>query len=196
MRRSFLAPLALLLGAAAARAQSAQPAPTTGALELRPMVGAYVPIGALRDQLKTATTAGVHVAFEVSPKAHLVGGGAWTHGHHKFAASSDRVDLWQFDVGAEFNLVRRVSPTWLLRPFVGAGAGVRTKTYRADGFGQMSCAAGYASLGAELQHALVAYRLEGRDYAVCDKSPTTGVKSTRNEARVAFGVAFHLRGTR
>jgi hypothetical protein len=188
-RTSFVA-AALLFGAPCAWAQHA---PRRWIPEVRPFVAAFVPTGGLTNDLRPATTLGAQGAFETSRNLHLVATAAWSHGHHRYRAASNRVDLWQYDLGVEWNGVWLLDDGWMARPFVGAGGGGRTSDYKADGLGTTSCLAGYAALGGEMQKAGIAYRLEARDYAVCHESPITGVRKTRNEARFAFGIAFHLR---
>lgn len=189
MHRTSIGAVALALGASVA---SAQAPPTTGTFELRPFVGSYMPAGALVDEFKTAPTIGTQLAYELSSTVHVVGTVAWTDGRTKLAVSSDRVNLWQYDVGAEANLVRSLSETVLFRPFLGAGSGGRTADYRANDLGTTTCATGYGALGAELQRSAIALRVEARDYVVCHESPITGDRRTRTEGRVSFGLAFHF----
>ena len=191
MKRILMIPaVALVLGATTA---SAQGAPFDRTLEVRPFMGVYVPTGALRDDMKAATTLGAQGAIELTQRFHIVGTLAWTHGHHKFDLLNDRVNLWQYDLGAEFNPFRPMGNDWMLQPFIGLGAGARTADYRAEGLGSKTCTAGYGALGTEVQRGAVALRLEARDYLTCFESPITGNKRTRNDATIALGVAFHLR---
>lgn len=159
--------------------------------EIRPFVGAYVPTGALRDRFETATMVGAQGALELNQNFHVTASVGLTHGHNKFGFNDDLTYIWQYDVGAEFNLVEPVTRDWMLRPFVGLGAGARTYDYKVTS-GTNSCAAGYGALGSELQKGAVAFRVEARDYAVCFKSPVTGRKSTRNDLGIAFGIAYHI----
>ena len=190
MKLRVISIAALVVGATAAPAQNVTGGWTP---ELRPFVGVFMPTGALRNDLKSATTLGAQGALEISSRFHLVGTAAWTHGHEKFGLSTDRVDLWQYDVGVEGNVIHNLSQSWMLRPFAGLGAGGRTLDFKAEGLGSKTCTAGYGALGTELQRGAVALRLEGRNYLSCYESPITNVKKTRNDATVAFGLAFHLR---
>lgn len=161
--------------------------------EIRPYIGAYVPMGRLADDFKSATMLGAQGALEISRFMHLVATVGWTHGHNKYAAFSDDVTyIWQYDVGAEFNLTRSLGPSWLLKPFMGVGAGGRTYDYQAANVGTSSCTAGYGALGSELQKGEVALRLEARSYLACFESPVTGIKKTRSDLGIAFGVAYHV----
>ena len=160
--------------------------------EFRPFAGVLIPTGELRTDYKSAETFGAQLAFEISPTFHLVGSMGYTHGHHKFAALNDRTDVWQYDAGLEINPFGRFGATWEFRPFLGAGAGARTNDYKAAEYATNTCLAGYGSLGAELQRGVVAFRVEGRDYVSCQKSPVTAVEKTRNDIRLNFGLALHL----
>jgi hypothetical protein len=162
--------------------------------EVRPFIAAYLPAGALRDEFKSATTLGLQGALEISPFMHVVGTVGWTNGHNKYASFSDDVTyIWQYDVGTEFNLTRELGTSWLLKPFLGAGAGGRTYDYQAVNVGTSTCAAGYGTIGSELQKGVMALRLEARNYFTCFKSPLTAEKKTRNDVGLAFGVAYHVR---
>jgi hypothetical protein len=162
--------------------------------EVRPFIAAYLPEGGLGNDFKSATTLGAQAAYELSPNFHVLGSLGWTHGHNTYAAlDDDRTWIWQYDVGAELNLVRKLGDQWLLRPFGGLGAGGRTYDYRASSVGKNTCATGYASAGTELQRGILAWRFEGRGYLACFESPITGKKQTRNDYSLAFGAAWHFR---
>lgn len=189
--RTHTLTLAVLLGLAPAiGAQSPSRWVTP---EVRPLVGAYVPTGPMRDAFKPATMLGAQFGLELSRNFHVLATGTWTHGHDKFDFSTDRVNIWQYDAGVEGNLVRTLSEDWLLRPFVGAGAGGRTYDYRAAGVGTRSCTAGYGALGSEFQTGAYALRVEARDYLSCFESPVTGKRRTRNDFGLSLGVAYHVR---
>lgn len=181
---------ALLLASTAVSAQQ----PQRIRPEIRPFVAAYLPAGALRDEFKSATTLGAQAALEILPYMHVVGTVGWTHGHNKYVGfSDDATYIWQYDVGTEFNLTREWGTSWLVKPFVGIGAGGRTYDYQAPNVGTTTCAAGYSTLGSELQKGVVAFRAEARNYFTCFESPLTGKKNTRNDVALAFGLAYHVR---
>jgi len=186
--------MSLLLGASllVPRMLSAQDVWRPAAVEVRPFAGMFLPTGAQRADFTSATIIGIQGAMEFNRHVHAVGSVGRTHGRNKLFAK-DGTNIWQYDVGAELNLVRQIRVEWDLRPFVGAGAGGRTYEYRAPGVGTRSCYAGYATAGAELQRELVAFRAEARDYLSCFDSPVTGVKRTRNDLGLTVGVAYHLR---
>jgi hypothetical protein len=188
MRGQRLA-LAVLLSATSAIAQE----PQRIRPEIRPFVAAYLPAGALREEFKSATTLGVQTALELTPFMHAVATLGWTHGHNKYQGFSNEVTyIWQYDVGAEFNLTREWGATWLIKPFIGAGIGGRTYDYKAVNVGTTTCSAGYSALGSELQKGVVALRFEARNYFTCFESPITAKKKTRNDVGLAFGLAYHV----
>lgn len=179
---------ATALPAAALAAQDAERTPTR---EIRPFVGAYVPVGAMRRDFRDATMLGLQAAVERSRHLHFVGSASWTHGHNRYARGSDRTDLWQYDVGVELNLYRPQATGWVFRPFAGVGGGARTIDHRAAGLASYTCTTGYGSLGTELQTGAVALRVEARDYMSCFKSPVTGLHDTRSDLGLSLGVAYH-----
>jgi len=192
MRTPVLTTIALLAFAAPLAAQSSA-TPRRVLPEVRPLVGVYLPTGRMRDDFEAATLLGLQGAFELSRSVHLTATTSWTRGHNKFDMASGRTNLWQYDLGAEANLLRPLGGGWQLHPFVGAGLGGRTYDYRAKGVATQTCTAGYGSLGSELQKGAVALRLEGRDYVSCFESPVTGEQSTRNDVGLAVGLAYHVR---
>ena len=186
--RSLVFMVALTATATVASAQEKWRAPSA---EVRPFAGVFVPVGASREDFKSATMVGAQAAVEVNRYFHGLASLGWTHGHNKFF-TRDRTDIWQYDVGAELNAVRDLGSGWYLRPFVGAGAGGRSYNYRSVAK-TTHCTAGYGTLGTEVQYNLVAFRVEGRDYLSCFESPITEKKRTRNDLALSIGLAYHLR---
>jgi hypothetical protein len=161
-------------------------------VEVRPFAGVYLPVGAQRADFKSATMVGMQGAVELTRHVHALATLGWTHGHNKFFAG-DLTHIWQYDVGAEFNLVREMAGGWLFRPFVGGGAGARTIDYRGDAARTTTCAAGYGTLGGEIEMGVVAVRAEARDYLACFESPVTERTRTRNDLALSVGFAYHIR---
>jgi hypothetical protein len=177
---------------AAARTAPGQQGTTVGSFELRPVVGAFIPTGAMRDDFRDATLFGVQGGFEFVPNVHLLLGGFWSRNDtHLSTVGSKQADIWQFDAGAEANLIRPMGRAWFFRPFAGAGLGMRTYDYSATS-GNSRCTAGYASLGAEAQRFQGALRFEARDYVTCYESPLSGVRKTRNDLGLTLGFVYHV----
>jgi hypothetical protein len=183
----FIAALVL----AAAPDSRAQVSQTSGAFELRPVVGAFIPTGGMRNDFTDATLYGLQGGLEYSSNVHLLLSGFWSRNTTHFRTlSSRRADIWQFDMGGELNLVRPMGRQWFFRPFVGGGAGARTYDWQ-DG-GVKACVAGYGSTGAEFQRFTGAVRLEARDYVSCFESPVSGSKKTRNDVGLSLGFVYHM----
>jgi hypothetical protein len=180
--------LLLLLGAPL----PAQDTPADRRLTIGPVLGALIPTGAQRDNFKAATSAGAQVTYRLARQFRAVATGTWSYGHHKFPSAGDRVDIWQYDGGAEFHPCGDCAGDWDLDPFVGLGAGGRTNDYHARGYGSTTCLSGYGAIGAEVQGPSLAVRVEGRDYVSCQESPVSGNKDTMNDVRVSVGIALRL----
>jgi hypothetical protein len=167
-RRTILGRSALLIAASAmlavwtptARAQDYSPT-----FELRPMAGAYVPVGAQRDFLAGATLFGAQGSLMLSPTWAITASASWTGSEDKLTAVRQDIDLFQYDAGFEargapINMVRSFS----LSPFIGIGAGARTYSYRDLDVDAETHFAGYGAVGAELAFRTIGLRLEARDY--------------------------------
>src|SRR5256885_2283420 len=163
-------------------------------LEVRPFAGMFVPSGTQSLDFKTASTFGFAAALELNENAHILTSAGLTNGHSKIGAlmTSDQTRMWQFDVGAEFNALNELGSKYLWKPFVGVGAGVRSFSFEEPGVASSSCAAGYASVGSELQRNAVAVRLEGRSYVSCFKNPLNSETTFRSDFSFMFGFAYHI----
>jgi hypothetical protein len=188
--RSTLLVVAVFAGASAAQAQL--PSPLT--LELRPNVGALIQTGAQRDLFDNAALFGLQASWEIIPAIHMVASGAWSPGHHKFAANDDAVNTFLYDLGAEFNLIADLGADWQMKPFLGLGAGGRTYSYHEETFDMQTGFSAYGALGTEFQYRGVAFRMEGRDYVQRFPYPDRNVTRTRNDVGLTAGIAFHVGG--
>lgn len=189
MRRIAIVVAALVLGAGTLPAQL-----TMGKMEVRPFVGASLPIGAQRDLYKDAPIYGLQVAREQGRFLHVVGSFGWVNGMDKYDVVRDNVDILQYDVGLELGRLMPMSAKWSWRPFLGLGGGGRSYSYRHSTLNDRSCLAGYGSLGTEFQWDTRAFRFEGRDNVFCYRSPLAdGKRQTRNDLGVAFGLVYHIR---
>lgn len=188
--RKYLASLAVLaVTVTAAPAQETVMRP-----EIRPFVGMYVPTGTQRDLFDDAAMYGIQAALELRPSFHLLGTFGYVPGQTKYTTLKNDVQILQYDVGFEFDLVRPLGDTWLFKPFAGLGAGARTYLYDNDALKNRTCAAGYGALGMEFEINRAAIRLEGRDNVFCFRSALPNIKSkTRNDVGFALGLAYHFR---
>ncbi|HKG91105.1 MAG TPA: hypothetical protein VKA84_04365 [Gemmatimonadaceae bacterium] len=188
MRTLSLA-VALLTAASVATAQDR----AAGQFEIRPFVGTNVPLGNQRDVVKDAPMFGAQFAYEYWTNLHFVGSLGWVPAKDRYQVRDNGVDIFQYDAGVEYGLVKPQKEGWELKPFLGAGLGVRTFAFADAALKDRSCAAGYGALGTEFQWGATALRLEARDMVHCYRSPLAGVKSkTRQDLGLSLGVAFHF----
>ena len=181
---------ALLLVVTTARAQYVP--------EVRPFLGAYVPTGSQRDELKNAVLVGGQLAIEVRRTVHLVGTLAYATPRPARNEIGSDVHMFQYDVGAEVFRVMPLSDVnahWTFRPFVGAGLGARTHDfYDRKDLDAKPVWAGYGALGVEVQHETLALRFEARDYLTGFKGLLGDRAATaRNDMMLAAGLVLHLR---
>jgi hypothetical protein len=188
MRKLIFTVAVLAAGAAAL------PAQVTGTpFEVRPFVGANIPTGTQRDLFKPAALFGVQAAVEVRENFHVLGTFGWVPAQNKYDVLDADVHMFQYDVGLEYGMVGHMGASWLIKPFVGLGAGARTYVFDANELKNRTCLAGYGALGTEFQIARAAIRLEARDNVFCYNSPVIDQKKTRNDVGLALGLAYHFR---
>ena len=192
MRRISLA-VALLTAATIAGAQAPTDAPAATTFELRPFVGAYVPTGDQRNVMEDAPMVGGQLALQLAPTLHVVGSLGWVLGTSKFNVTDKNVQIFQYDAGVEYGILRTMRSGWDLKPYLGVGGGARTYAYGDGALSSRTCVAGYGAAGTEYQWGFTALRVEARDYVHCFKSPVAGVGSkTRNDLGFSLGVALHF----
>ncbi len=190
MRRALTALAALALIAPSAPAQSAEPFRP----EIRPLVAAWVPMGAMRDDFRDALTVGGQVALELNDYWHLVGMFGVTNGKNRFGGLwKAKTYLIHYDLGAESNLLVKLQHDWIVKPFAGLGVGARSYDYLVDAVDNRICSSGYGALGSELQRGSFGLRVEARQYVSCFESPITGTKKTRTDGLYSLGLAYHMR---
>lgn len=162
--------------------------------ELRSFAGAYVPMGAMRDDFQDAFTLGAQGAVQMWETWHVVGTIGWTYATSRLPAlANDRTYLIHYDIGAEYNLLFRLAKAWRAKPFGGLGVGARAYSYDVPAIETLMCTTGYGALGSELQRGVLAVRVEARQYLTCFESPGSGENKTRSDALFALGLAYHIR---
>lgn len=162
--------------------------------EIRPFAGAYIPAGAQRDLFRDAPMVGVQAALELRPTFHLLGTFGWVPGHARYQGADADVQIFQYDVGIEYNAVQPLRDAWLFKPFIGLGGGGRSYMYSDAQLMDRTCAAGYGAVGVELEVNRTALRFEGRDNVFCFRSALDGIKSrTRSDFGLSLGLAYHFR---
>lgn len=188
MRRTWLV-LTMLAAASGLAAQTS----VSPQLELRPMAGAYIPVGTHRDAMNDAAVYGGQLALQVRPAFHVLGTFAWSPAMNRYAGMAlHDTNVYAYDLGVEFNMIRPLGAGWELKPFVGVGAGARTYDFRQPGLTSHTCASAYGALGTEFQYGFTALRLEARNYAYCFRDPVRQQWTNRDDIGLTAGVAFHF----
>lgn len=158
--------------------------------EFRAPSGAMVSTGAQRKVIKDAALSAVQLSYAVRPQLALTATLGWARSRDIASAGSPKLDVWSYDVGAEFRAPQWVAGEKLtLSPFAGAGVGARSYNYRALTLDATHNAAAYGTVGSEAGMGRVRVRLELRDY-VAGFKPLGGIgaSSTKNDVVAMFGV--------
>jgi hypothetical protein len=159
--------------------------------ELRPYAGAFIPTGKQRDLLRDAVLVGGQASYRLNPNVAVTGTVGWSPSKDRITPGDQKLDVWQYDLGAELR-----APSWVtsgaldFTPFVGLGAGARTYNYRDLDVDSKTNFAGYGMLGGELGFGRFGFRLEARDYVSQFKPFDGGDSKTRNDVTVATGLTF------
>jgi hypothetical protein len=163
-------------------------------LEVRPVAGAYVPTGRQHQLLDDGLALGAQLAVELERGAHLVAGFLWIPTEQRTTGVDDRIEMAQFDLGAEWLSPGRRRLHDNVNPLAGVGVGLRAYRSRDADTPSQANLAGYASLGGEIKVQRVAVRLELRDYLSAFRG-LRGDESTslRNDVAITFGLAYHTR---
>ena len=161
-------------------------------IEVRPFAAAYVPSGLQGQDFGDASTFGLQGALELSSYAHVLASVGRTSTQTLIGGLGNKTQMWQMDLGAEFNALRPFATRYVFKPFIGVGAGLRSYKFYDTSIGSRSCGAGYGSLGSEVQRNAVAVRLEARGYLSCFKSPWSAERTLRDDMSIMFGIAYHI----
>jgi hypothetical protein len=154
----------------------------------------YVPTGRHHALLEQSAVLGAQFALEFDRGAHAVAGFAWVPTEQRGLAERGRVEMAQFDLGAEWLIPGRRGAQRRVTPLVGAGVGLRAYRSRDANTPSQANLAGYGTLGLEVMFGRVAVRLEGRDYLSAFRGLGGGDgTSMRNDAMIGAGLAYHVR---
>jgi len=174
-------------------------------LEVRPVVGAFIPTGDQRDLLKDAVLVGGEVGWHFARSFALVGSFGWAPTKDKttaltgstlFTGREEKVDLYQYDLGLEWRLPYSIQTAWAVRPYLGAGAGGRTYSYRDVTSSSQTDFLGYGKIGVDVAPStgLLGLRFEARD----NLTRFEGLRgeladaTTRNDVQLTGGLTFRF----
>jgi hypothetical protein len=162
--------------------------------EVRTFAGAYIPTGNMRDVLKEGPMVGAQLGVEIVQQVHAVASVGWSFTTDRALAVDEDLHIAQYDVGLEVFETFDMSEAWMLRPFLGLGAGGRSYHYNDLDRSAETDFAGYLALGTEFQIHRMALRVEGRDYlSRFEGLDGTRDAETRNDLFVSAGIAYHLK---
>ena len=152
--------------------------------------GALVPTGVQGDAIARGELTTAQLSYLVRSNVAVTTSLGWTRSRDIVAAAQPTLDVLTYDVGTE---LRAPSWTdgdrWSFMPFVGAGAGGRSYSYRSQSTESTHNLAGYASVGGEVGYARVRLRLEARDYVTGFKAlGGVGASGTRNDVALVVGL--------
>lgn len=190
-----------LVMAAAALAALTLFAPHLGAqqadrrVELRPVVGIFLPTGQQRDLLRNTVIVGAQAEYLFTPSLGVVGTFGWAPIKDQ-SVERNKLNIYQYDLGLEARL-RNLSPaaTITTRPYVALGAGARSyrESKRVDGKTESNFL-GFGALGVDLAmpNGPFGVRLEARDN-VTNFNGLRGEfskRETRNDVQLTGGLTF------
>src|SRR5688500_9374383 len=198
--RAALAAASLLLSAAPGIAQE-----RVTRVEVRPLVGAYVPTGAQRDLLRDAILVGAQLGWPVHEYLAVTGSFGWAPAADKTptfgiggSGREEDVDLFQYDVALEGRLPDLApSARWSTRPYAALGVGGRTYSYRdVPGVGAETNFLGFGAAGLDVAPPTrnLGLRLEVRDNVSAFKGlrGERRERTARNDVQFTAGLTFRL----
>jgi hypothetical protein len=166
-----------------------------GRFELRPFIGAYVPVGEQRELLRRDVLVGAQASYRFIPQFAVTGTLVWSPTQAHGASGDPTVDLYQYDVGAEGRArVWQRGTNLSFTPFAGLGVGGRTFRDRDGGIEAQSVFTGYGALGGELSVGRLGVRVEGRNYVsrAATRLERGGGSGTRSDVTLGAGLTIRF----
>jgi hypothetical protein len=177
-----------------AAAAHAQPTLKKPGFEFVVPTGSVVPTGAQSDSIKRGNLTALQASYGIRPDLVLTSTFGWARTRSIGSAGDARLDMFTYDIGAEYRLARRSTDKRVnLKPFAGAGAGARTYNYRHVDTATTHDIAAYVSAGAEIGVARVRLRLEARDYITASGLAHSGDAKRKNDVAFLAGLRLALR---
>ena len=193
-----LAVAAAALSPLAAAAQSLAPALPPTVHEVKPnweflvASGNLRPTGAVRDEVSGGGLTAAQLSYVPRPTFAITSTIGWarTQGLAAPASSAVKLDLFTYDLGAEFRAPRwRSHKALSFSPLVGGGVGARTYRFRGMDLAATQQLGAYVSAGGEFGVRRVRVRLEVRDYLTGFRS-VAGAADARNDLAILTGIRF------
>jgi hypothetical protein len=176
----------------------AQTTPIYRPFELRPFAGAFVPTGEHRDLLEDAVLVGAQASYAFNSNVALVGSFGWSPSKNRTLVSSNKVDLYQYDLGVEGRL-DNLTPGSAARTQPYAALGIGGRTYDRRGLKDAKTQTNFLAFGAvglELAQARgpLGLRLEVRDNITSFKGLDGALTSrkARNDLQFSAGITVRI----
>ena len=139
--------------------------------------------------IKGAEFSAAQLFYLPTPNFAITSAIGWGRSRDLSVVGSPKLDIFTYDVGAEVRSDRRkLSRSITFSPFLGAGIGARSYSYRNLPIRTDSQPAGYVSAGGEFGHNRVRLRVELRNYLSGFQSRNGGGTDLRNDMTVIIGL--------
>jgi hypothetical protein len=165
-------------------------------IELRPFVGAIIGTGEQADALKNSVIAGAQVSYNFIPHFAVVGSVGWSRSQDKRDGTQPKLDLYQFDLGLEWQWKNMTaSSAFATRPYAALGGGSRTYSLRdVPNSSAQTNAIFYTAVGLDVypSNGRVGVRLEARGN-MTDFNGFRGEipsQKTRNDVQLSAGLTI------
>lgn len=190
---SAFAVLALTGMAEPAAAQVGGPSSLSqGVFEVRPFAGAFFATGDQRDLLDDAFLTGLQASVRIIPALAVTGTFGWSP-NKDLITSSEKLDIFQYDVGVEARAASLAGNGRVdFSPFIGAGLGGRTYSYRDLDADSRTHFNGYGAVGGDLGFGRVGLRVEARDY-ISRFKPLIGEGDAEARNDIALAAGLYVR---
>lgn len=151
--------------------------------------GWLVPTGDHRSAVGRGRFNAVQAAFVVRPALALTATVGWARTRDLASPDEPKLDVFTYDLGAEFRTAPRPAGPLRWGAFAGVGAGARSYNHRSLDVDATHNVAAYAGLGGEVGFGRVRLRVEARDYVAGYRSRVGAASSpTSNDVALLMGL--------
>lgn len=192
VRRAIIIAGTLLATATSAEAQ-AGPGPGHR-WEIGTPSGWLVPTGDHRTAVKRGGLNAVQASYILHPTVAVTATVGWARTRDLATVAEPKLDVFTYDLGAEFRTPRLPAGPLTVAAFAGLGGGARSYNHRSLDVDATHNVAAYASVGGEIGLGRVRLRLEARDYLADFKALMgEGAAVTRNDVALLAGLRLARR---
>lgn len=177
----------VIVGVASAHAQTRTP--KKPGFEFVMPGGATMPVGDQEKDVKRGMVTAAQASYGLRSNLVLTGTFAWTRTRPIGLGAEAKLNLFTYDLGAEFRMPRHSGDRRLsVKPFAGFGVGARSSNYRHVDVATSHQLAAYVSAGGEVRLGRVGFRLEVRDYVIGPNLTRFSGAAQRNDVAVLAGL--------